>query len=507
MADVPLTARRAAAVLEPRLAGFRGDLTVADGAARGGLALRDAEVGLRWLASERGGQLKATETGELLYAFPAGLVEPERPGGLTRFLRAAGRALTSVGRFVVRAWVSVVMVTYALGFVAVAIALASSREGEGAGDALVGVLDVIVEALYWTFHPFSPVNWGREPRWVWSGRRRKRGLPFYERVNRFVFGPPPEVVDAREVERRVLEEIRRLDGRVGPGDVMRVTGADREAAEKELLRLVVDYDGDIQVSDDGAIVYVFKELRTTAGQASSLAPRAAWSERRVVPPLTGNSASTNLLLGALNGFNAFMSAAAVAGGVTLERLFQLVEHARLVSVLGPDAPPLPAAHGVPLLLGWVPLVFSSGLFLLPARRVLRRRRQVREIAAENGRRGLMRLVLAESGGAAELSPAAARRAWLSGAGVKDSEALTPQIEASVRSLGGEIDLDADGKVVYRFSTEARERRALEVLRAAAPRAEALPGAVVFSSGEEGTGEVDGAAVAALIDSVRGPRDR
>jgi hypothetical protein len=504
MASARLTARSAAAVLEPTLKGFRGDLTVADGATRGGLALRDAESGLRWLAAERGGQLKATETGELLYSFPNGPVAPALPTALGRVLRACGRALASVGRFIVRAWVSVVMVTYAIAFVGVAIAMASSRDGDGAGDAVAGVLEVIVEALYWTFHPFSPVNWGREPVWLRPGRRRQRGLPFYERVNRFVFGPPPVVEDPRERERRVLEEIRRCEGRVGPGDVMRVSGVDRETAERDLLRLVVDYEGDIQVSDDGAIVYVFKALRTTAGRREALAaPKVAWSERRVVPPLTGNSASTNVVLSVLNGFNVIASGVAVAGGLTVERLFQVIEHARLVAALGPDAPPLVAGHGVPLLLGWVPLVFSAGLFLLPARRALRRRAEKAAIAAENGRRALMRLTLAEPGGVAELAPAVARRAWLETSGAKDSEAVTTQIEAAVRALGGEIDLDGAGAVVYVFQTEARERRALRALRAAAPAVEAAAGPVVFSSTEQATeGSDDAREALALIEAAR-----
>ena len=516
MPDAPLSARGAAAVLEPTLAGFRGELTVADGAARGGLALRDAEAGLRWLASARGGHLAATERGELLYAFPEGLVEPSRPGPVSRALRATGRALASVGRFVVRAWVSVVMVTYAVAFVGVAIAMASSRDGDGAGDALAGVLDVIVEALYWTFHPFSPVNWGREPRWIYGGRRRKRGLPFYERVNRFVFGPPAAVEDPRERERRVLEEIRRRDGRVGPGDLMRVTGEAREVAERELLRLVVDYEGDIEVSEDGAILYVFKALRTTAGAGERLpASRPAWLERRAVPPLTGNSASTNLLLGALNGFNVIVSGVAVAGGITVERVFELVQHARLVAALGPDAPALAAAHGVPLLLGWIPLVFSTGLFLLPAKRLTRRRRERAEIAAENGRRALMRLVLEETGAVAELTPAAAQKAWVAAAKTKGAADVTAQIEAAVRALGGEIELAAAGAVVYRYSLEARERRALEAARAAAPRAESLPGPVVFSSAPDDAavepdapaGALDAAGARALIDAARGGQKR
>src|SRR5204863_8971518 len=135
------------------------------------------------------------------------------------------------------------------------------------------------------------------------------------------FGPPPVVEDPRERERRVLAEIRRARGRIGPGDVMRVTGLDREAAERELLRLTVDYDGDIQVSDDGAIVYAFKALRVTnsAGEdGATRAPAPIWTERALVSAVTGNSGGTNVLLGALNGFNLVMGSIAVANGLTIE---------------------------------------------------------------------------------------------------------------------------------------------------------------------------------------------
>lgn len=471
-------------MLEPALRGFRGDLTVADGAARGGLALRDAQSGLRWLASERGGHLAATESGELLYRFPQGLVAPRGAGWLVRAARATGRFLAGVARFVVRAWVSIVMVTYAVGFLVVGIALLARDSDDGAGALVAGVLRVIAEAFYWTFHPFSPLALSHEPRW--ARQKRPKGLPFYERVNRFVFGPPPVVEDPRERQRRVLGEIRRLRGRVGPGDVMRVTGLDRDGSERELLRLVVDHDGDIQVSDDGALVYEFRALRPTAGgDASADAGRAlapVWTTRELVPPLTGNGAGTNLMLGALNGFNLTMGSVGVGMGLTVERIFELMAHAHEVATLGSAAPPLPPAHGVPLLLGWIPLAFSSALFLLPALRAVRRRRQRARVADENGRRALMRLVLADAAPVVELTPEAARRAWLEGA-AEDAGGTPDQsrIEAAVRTLGGDIDLGADGKIVYRFTTEARERRALDTLRAAAPLSEAAPGPVVFSS--------------------------
>jgi hypothetical protein len=265
---------------------------------------------------------------------------------------------------------------------------------------------------------------------------------------------------------------------------MRVTGLEREAAERELLRLVVDYDGDVQVSDDGALIYSFKALRLTSGQTVDSSPAPVWQRRETLPALTGNGAGTNIGLAALNGFNLTMGAVGVGMGLTVERIFELLAHAHEVATLGAAAPPLAAPEGVPLLLGWIPLLFSAGMFVLPGLRALRRRRERARVADENGRRALMRLVLAESSPVAELAPETARRAWMTAVGDDAGKAdPTPRIEAAVRALGGDVDLSAEGKLVYRFTTEVRERAALSSMRLRASLDEAKPGAVVFSSAE------------------------
>jgi hypothetical protein len=204
------------------------------------------------------------------------------------------------------------------------------------------------------------------------------------------------------------------------------------------------------------------------------------------PPVTGNGVGAKLLLSVLNGFNLVMGTVGVTQGLTFERLGELIQHAHAVSTFGSDAPPLMPPHGVPWVLGWIPLAFSAGIFALPALRALRQRRRRARAADENGRRALMRLVLAETSAVVELRPTDAARAWLGAAGPdggRSAEDATPRIEAAVRALGGDIDLDADGKIVYRFATEARERRALAAARAAASAEEARPGPIVFSSDE------------------------
>jgi hypothetical protein len=479
MSPVPTAARRVAAaesasVLEKRLGRFRGDLTVADAAARGGLALRDAESALYALSSEYHGHLKATETGDLIFSFPRGLTKPQGQGWLARAGNAVGRALLGAGRFVIRAWVSVVLVGYAVVLGAVLIALAAKDDGgDGIGDALGFVLRIVAEALFWTFHPFSPVMLNREPHWARMpvrGRREKK-LPFYEKVNKFVFGPPAPRVDLKAQERMLIAEIRRLEGRVGAGDIMRLLGGTREEAESVLCRLVIDYDGEVEVSDDGAVMYKFAALRKTVEADRGMQSPAIWHQREVPVPLTGNSGGTNFLLGAINAFNLVGSGVVLANGLTFERIGQLLA-ARAGDVMLP-----PPAGDVPIVLGMVPFVFSAALFALPALRAFRQGARNRAVARENGRRGLLKALLdrptAEVVNASEL-----RSQWLAAGGqaINDRDLTT-----EVRRLGGEPDVTEGGTLVFKFEDLSRESRSLTATRRTASPTERAPGQVVFSS--------------------------
>jgi hypothetical protein len=251
----------------------RTPLTVADASAKTGLALRDAESGLTWLSTEYRGRLRVTSDGELVHVFPYGFTRPwEGRDARRRLVHAAGHALATALRFVVRAWVAVVLVGYAAIFISLIIAMMFARQGNDSrrSDSLPGgalayaFFRVVGDALFWTFHPWSPFSvyaysgaggWNGNHAGGNYGARRSRGprVPLYERVNRFFFGPqaPPE--DPRANERRVVEAIRAGKGRIGLGDVMRVTGLPREQADPMMARLMLDYEGDVAVSEEGGI--------------------------------------------------------------------------------------------------------------------------------------------------------------------------------------------------------------------------------------------------------------
>lgn len=481
-----VNARSSARLLEQSLATFRGQLTVADAAARTGLPTRDAQEGLALLAADRGGHLAVTSKGELIYDFSRGLVRDDRSGFLRRAGRALAKAALGVGRMVVRAWISIVMVGYALVFAGVLLALAVKDDSDGIGDILGLVARVIFESIYWTLHPFSPVFVAREPQWVLRRGRRRSSLaaPLYERVNRFVFGPPPPVVDPLQDSRSALAEIRRLKGRVVPADVMRVTGGSREAAEKLLLRLVADHQGDIQVSEEGAIVYEFPALRTTtAADAGATAKTAAdtavvWSRLAEVPPLTGNSRAFNFAFIGVNGFNLAGGSFGLGMGLTLERLGAMLSQAGTV-----DPPPLPPVDGVPLALGLVPFLFSTALFVVPLLRQFGRPALEARVAHDNHVRLLLKHLLAarpdrfrfataELGAALTIGPRAATQ---------------DDVERAVKALGGSVELTDDGTIEYAFDELAREHGAVRAARALASPDEAAPGAIELSSADPGHG--------------------
>jgi hypothetical protein len=472
----------------------RSPLTVADAAARAGLPLRDAESGLKWLSTEYRGQLRVTAEGQLVHVFPTRWTKPwEGADARRRFARALGRGLMGVLRFVVRAWVAVVLVGYAALFVALILAMTFARQGNDSrrsddlpGGALAyAFFRVLGDALFWTFHPWSPFSvyaggWGDSYAYDRYGARQyaprrpaEPRVPLYERVNRFFFGPPAAEEDPRERERKVLAAIRAGKGRIGLADVMRATGLPREQADPMMARLMLDYEGDVGVSDDGGIFYSFPAMRKTAEEpgAAVSAPPAAWEgQPKPLPPLTGNSPGANLAIAALNGFNLFMGFWAIGNGLTIERVSHLF-----------DRFPTPIVDtGVPIALGVIPVVFSALLFVVPIGRALVRPLRQKRVALERGRLAVLRTVLERVRAKRPVEDDAVAEAWR----VATGRAPEPKrIDRALVALGGDVEVGASGETRWRFADLETEAAAVAAEREAAADEEARLGEVVFASDE------------------------
>ena len=492
----------AADVLRRKIADPTKPMTVADASAASGLPLRDAESGLHWLTSEFRGHLRVTEDGDLVHVFPTGFTKPwETREKAWQVLSAIGGALFAAGRFVVRAWLLIAMIAYALLFVGIIIGLTfargSSDRDSGFGTAMLGgLVRAIADALFWTFHPWSPLYVGgygaADDRYNSAGARRQRAqkdpneVPFYEKVNRFVFGPPVPTPDPLEMRTRILDEIRVQKGRIGLADVMRVTGLPRDEADPLMARLMLDHDGTVDVAEQGGIIYRFEGMRRTAEEApvlvsfSPLPPparrRAAWDTPAKLAPLTGNRGGSNVAIAALNGFNLLASAWALTTGMTISNLITL-----LTTHVPKGSPPLVLPYdGVPIVLGVVPLVFSLALFALPMVRGLVQLRSQKKVAQENARLAILREVLTRAPKKEPVPDEALRVAYRVATGV---DPTSKEITKRVVDLGGDVDVGPEGEVRYRFADLEAEAEALEDERAHASPAEAKLGRVVFASDE------------------------
>jgi hypothetical protein len=240
-----------------------------------------------------------------------------------------------------------------------------------------------------------------------------------------------------------------------------------------MARLMLDYDGDVEVSDEGGIFYRFAAIRKTALETSPGAKgaRPVWTQRAELPPLTGNDVGANLMIAGLNVFNMIMAWVALTSHLTLERL-------PLLFMRHPPPEALLAPTGTAVALGLVPLAFSFLLFLLPLGRLVARPFQAQALARENGRRAVLQEVLGRVERKQDVDDRVLADAWQRAAGATpDPKLLTREVVG----LGGDVEIQEDGTTRYRFEDLETEREALEAERSAAGEDEARVGKTVFTS--------------------------
>jgi len=444
------TDRRATAVMLEALRGRGAKLTRADAVAASGLPEDEAGRALTTLLKEYRSHLAATASGELVYEFDP-TFERRDAVSLRERAAAVGNKLWKAFSFLFKIAIVATLVGYFALFVAMMIAMLFARSSNDRDDDRGGG-GFGIGPLFWF--------WGLDPGPDAYGRRRaprsKPSVPFYKRVFAFVFGPPTPKVDPLEDEKRIVAHIRAQRGRIAPVDLVRLMGWTFARAEEEATRLMVDYGGEPEVTDDGVVVYVFKGLRRTAGGASELAS-PTWASNRLepTPPLTGNESGTNALIAIFNGFN-------LLAPFWIVPAFEARTHISLASWQ--------------VLLFDVPLAFSAVFFAVPLGRWIKARIDARARTTRNDRRRLLGQIFA--GTDAQRGPRLREE-------LAPSPALGALLDRELVSLGGDVasEPDAQGRVRYTFPRIEQETAALARARAAAPAAERDAGAVVFSSAD------------------------
>lgn len=110
---------------------------------------------------------------------------------------------------------------------------------------------------------------------VFAGESAKWAVKFWRELGGFFFGAPQPSVDALADERALVNLIRDRGGVVTTADLMGLFGWMPERADSEIVRVMMDYGGDVVVSESGAILWVFPDL-AQGGPSQQASPAFAF---------------------------------------------------------------------------------------------------------------------------------------------------------------------------------------------------------------------------------------
>jgi hypothetical protein len=308
---------------------------------------------------------------------------------------------------------------------------------------------------FWLMPDLAPP--GYYPRDAYGRPIRRENRPqkrFYLSVFDFVFGPKQAPVAPHEADKRLLAYLREQRGRVTASELSALTGLSLAAAEEEMTRLMVTYDGEVDVAEDGTLIYRFEELLPSAAKVDERWAWA-WDQPDQVAPLTGNTRGTDLAIGGFAGFNLLAS-------LTIAPAF--LQRFRLDD---------------PTVMFWLqvfPLIFSAIFFAVPAARWAIRRRKLKHREERQLRRALMREIWSAPGTPRDPAELAGRAARVT---AQPEPAARKMLETLLAELEGDVTTDADGAMRYVFPRLAEEQAAVRKARQEAP--ERRLGEVIFSS--------------------------
>lgn len=441
-----LSDQRVKTLMKEALRGKAHRLTCADAVIASGLPEPEATRALTLLLKDYRSHLSVTDSGELLYQFDPTFARRDALSWRERGAQA-GAWLWKGFSFLFKVTILATLVGYFALFVGMMVAMVFARSNSDDDDRGFGL-----DGLLW-FWGWDTAGGLGQPR----ARLDARGprTPFYKRVFAFVFGPPKAPADPLRDEKQLVAFIRAQRGRIAAVDLVRLMGWSFPRAEQETTRLMAHYGGEPDVTDDGVIVYTFKELRKTAEAQEAEAPGAprwAWQRATKVAPLTGNPPATNALIGFFNGFN-MLAPMLIVPAFELRFRVSLAEYK--------------------FLLFGFPLTFSTVFFAIPGVRWLKARWDARKRRHHEDRHQLLRRIFAGGGKRtrADLCP---------------TPALGAILDGELIALGGDVATEPDeqGQVCYIFPRIEQELAAVGRARdKASAVAECDAGAVVFSSAE------------------------
>lgn len=414
-----------------------GRSTLADVVVNTGLPTDWVEFTLRKLLVEYRGLLDVTDDGELLYKFdPSFSKTQSRWAKFRTQLKKMAYSLWRGFVFLFKIWIMVMLVVYLIIFLLMLLGLIfakSSRDdndrGGGFGLALVvfRALDLASWIYFWS-PELSQRNYRRR-----RSKKKKDDRPPFEKVFAFVFGEEPEKEDPRALEKEILAYLRRHNGKIVAADLVALTGWSLAQAEHEAIRLMADYNGDVSVTEEGAIIYSFENiLHTIDEKTDRTTALQVWHKQEPAQKFNNNNAKANWVVGGINGFNLAMTV--WSGAVLLEKY----------GITNPAGE---------FFLFTFPLIFSSIFFLVPLVRWIWIQRENKKRKERNQYRYVLREIFSNLPGVSYIENAVSKIMRLSDA---NAEKIKSFFKRAAVELDGSPDSDDQGNIYYEFPRLSQE---------------------------------------------------
>ena len=242
-------------------------VTIGDVVTQTGLNIGLASQGLLALASDVGGHMQVTESGDVVYEFPRKFRDILYSKDLSFQLQEWSRRIWKVLFYMIRIFFGILLiVSIVLTYVAIFIITTSSKSDQD-NDNRSGNFSG-------SFIYFSDLLWYLSPNYgvyKQGGSREKNELNFLEAVFSFLFGDGDPNVNLEERRwQEVADVIRNNSGAVIAEQISPylddICSGYSPEDEDYMLPVLVRFNGQPKVSDTGDIIYYFPELQISASQ-------------------------------------------------------------------------------------------------------------------------------------------------------------------------------------------------------------------------------------------------
>ncbi len=464
----------------------KNESTIADLIASTGLPKHQVEQSIKHVADEYSGHLKVTESGEILYYFPAGMKSKLHGIGpsIKKFMRKFLSAIRKILIVLFKVWIMVMLVGYFILFLAILVAavvaltvLSASGKGRSRsrGKGGFGGFYLVLKLIELFIRVFFWVNITKS-----SKSARKKGKPLYKSVFAYIFGDEdPNKNWETDEKLQVISYIRKNKGTMIIEELMIISGKAHDEAQQLINRYLLEFEGEPEVTDNGTIVFFFPELLRTKTESLGEGSSFPVPEYKQLIPFSTNTKKTNGGITFFNSFNILFSTYfLISSFLPIRADFRILYN--LIAELSWEFLHFNPETFFLIGLGIVPISFSFLFFLVPIIRKIRLKKRNEKIKQENLKKQIYSTVIKNTDNMDNNKVDCLNE-------TDTPKKAVPFIENQLLIYAGlknaDVEARDDGSTYYKFTELKRELQDLIIYRKNVDLSKYDVGDTVFDSGE------------------------